>query len=155
MKRQTYTCPHCSLTVKYCNISRHIKSCYLNPANARICPNCQKVYHTRHNSKTCSRSCANTLFAKRGSDHPNWKESAYRTSCFAHHKKQCIICGEDKIVSVHHIDNNKSNNSPDNLVPLCPTHHQYVHSKYSEEVQPMIDRYLEDWLRERELNPQL
>lgn len=25
---------------------------------------------------------------------------------------------------------------------MCPTHHQYVHSKYASEVQPIIDAYV-------------
>ena len=77
-----------------------------------------------------------------GEDNPNWKSDAYRTTCFAHHEKKCIVCGEDKIVAVHHLDGNRENNSLNNLIPLCPTHHQYCHSRHLNEVLPIINKYL-------------
>lgn len=32
---------------------------------------------------------------------------------------QCIICGDDKRLAVHHIDYDKKNNNPTNLISLC------------------------------------
>lgn len=91
---------------------------------------------------TCSHSCSNTYF-RSGVNNPNHKNGDnYRTICFHYHKKECIICGEDKIVSVHHYDENHDNNEITNLVPLCPTHHQYVHSRYKDLVQDKIDEYI-------------
>ena len=55
------------------------------------------------------------------------------------------MCGEEKIVAVHHYDHDHTNNDIANLVPLCPTHHQYVHSRYIDEVQPFIDAYVKDF----------
>ena len=55
--------------------------------------------------------------------------------------KACIVCGEDNIVAVHHYDHNKKNNEPSNLIPLCPTHHQYVHSRYKHLVEDKIEVY--------------
>lgn len=66
----------------------------------------------------------------------------YRTICFANHEKKCIVCGETKIVEVHHLNENRKDNSPDNLVPVCPTHHQYIHSRYKNLVMPIIELYL-------------
>ena len=57
------------------------------------------------------------------------------------------MCEESKIVAAHHVNENKKDNRPENLVPLCPTHHQYVHSRYKDEVQPIIDAYLKKYLR--------
>ena len=74
----------------------------------------------------------------------------YRSICFRDHKKECIICGEDNIVAVHHYDHNHSNNDPGNLVPLCPTHHQYVHSSFSDLVKDKIDSYISSFLSSRE-----
>lgn len=49
--------------------------------------------------------------------------------------KQCIICGFDKIVDLHHLDHNHKNSSEDNLVGLCPNHHKMLHSKkYQQEI---------------------
>ncbi|WP_420645773.1 HNH endonuclease [Candidatus Leptofilum sp.] len=35
---------------------------------------------------------------------------------------RCAICGADKL-HLHHIDENPSNNDPENLIPLCPNCH--------------------------------
>jgi len=96
---------------------------------------------------TCGRACSNTYF-RSGKNHGNYsgKDESYRTICFAHHKKQCVVCGERKIVAVHHLDENRENNSPENLVPLCPTHHQYWHSRYKSEVEPIVLNYIKEFL---------
>jgi hypothetical protein len=110
------------------------------------CPICGTKFFTLKNHKkektTCSHSCANSFF-RSSINNPNWKDSCYRTTCFAFHKKECVICGENKIVEVHHYDGDKKNNTPENLIPLCPTHHQYYHSKYKLEVKPKIDKYIQ------------
>lgn len=44
--------------------------------------------------------------------------------------ESCQSCGYDKvpgILEVHHIDRNRSNNSPNNLVCLCPNCHNEEH----------------------------
>lgn len=38
-------------------------------------------------------------------------------------KFKCQICGNDEYLVVHHIDYNKKNSSPDNLITLCPACH--------------------------------
>jgi len=106
------------------------------------CPVCKNIKANLGNT-TCSNSCANTYF-RSGINNPNYNENsptAYIKICFSYHKKECIICGENKIVEVHHFDENHHNNSPENLVPLCPTHHQYYHSKYRYVVEPRIIEY--------------
>jgi hypothetical protein len=109
------------------------------------CPICGTKFFTLKNHKkektTCSHSCANSFF-RSSINNPNWKDSCYRTTCFAFHKKECVICGENKIVEVHHYDGDKKNNTPENLIPLCPTHHQYYHSKFKIEVKSKIDEYI-------------
>jgi len=42
--------------------------------------------------------------------------------------KVCVICGFNKIVDIHHIDSNKTNNSPKNLIGLCPNHHRMINN---------------------------
>jgi len=42
--------------------------------------------------------------------------------------KECVVCGFDKIVDIHHIDKNKQNNSPKNLIGLCPNHHRMINN---------------------------
>lgn len=138
----TRPCQYCQRNIQTPNLTKHEKMCFMNPDNVVQCQTCgTPIKNYRISKGTCSRSCANRLFRK-GEDNGNWKGTRYQSICFNHHEKCCIVCGEDKIVTVHHIDENHNNNDPVNLVPLCPTHHQYMHSRYWGEVQPYIDKYL-------------
>lgn len=137
-------CEHCNEEYGVNNIKKHEAQCYLNPDNLTLCKVCEEPIRKYKTSKgTCSRSCANTYF-KSGDRHGNWSGNNCQIICWNHHKKECIVCGEDKIVAVHHNDHNHNNNDPMNLIPLCPTHHQYVHSRYADEVQPIIDKYISE-----------
>lgn len=50
--------------------------------------------------------------------------------------ESCSLCGFNKIVELHHIDENRKNNSRENLVGLCPNHHKMLHDfRYREETQ--------------------
>ena len=114
-----------------------------------VCPVCGKLFTftpvpTKKDKVTCSTACANTYF-RSGSDNPNWNNDAYRSTCFLYHKKECVICKESNIVAVHHLDHNDKNNDPSNLVPLCPTHHQYWHSRYRPLVEPIIREYMNNF----------
>ena len=110
------------------------------------CVICSKKY--LGNAKTCSYSCSNKLF-RTGENNGNWKQDTYQSTCFLHHKKECVVCGENKIVAVHHFNENHKDNRPENLIPLCPTHHQYFHSRYRNIVEPKILSYLEIWKENR------
>jgi predicted HNH restriction endonuclease len=48
-----------------------------------------------------------------------------------------VTCSE-----VHHIDCNKENNKPNNLIPLCSNHHRMFHSRYRQLVSPLIEDYI-------------
>jgi len=114
----------------------------------KICPVCTGVFKTLKNHKdekiTCSRACANTYF-RSGANNGNYNNEAYRNICFQYHEKECVICKEKLILCVHHMDGNHKNNDPENLVPMCPTHHQYFHSRYRQMVEPQILEYLRKW----------
>lgn len=117
------------------------------------CPVCNTEFETQKNHPrekvTCSRSCSNTYF-RSGKNNPNWKDNTYRSTCFLYHDKKCIVCGENKIVDVYHYDENKLNNNPVNLIPLCPTHHTYYHSRYRDEVLPLIESYRSEFIKNNE-----
>jgi hypothetical protein len=113
------------------------------------CPVCQTPFEVRkgqqREKQTCSVSCANTFFRSK-ENHGNWIDDRseianYREICFKHHEKECVVCGEKNIVAVHHYDENHDNNEPSNLIPLCPTHHQYVHSSFAHLVQDKIEKF--------------
>ena len=118
------------------------------PTVTKKCPVCQKDFKAklgeRKEKQTCSYACANKHF-RSGENNGMWKdykESRYTKVCFKYHKKECVVCQEENIVSVHHFDHNHDNNDPANLVPLCPTHHQYVHSRYNDLVKDKIEEYV-------------
>lgn len=114
----------------------------------KICPICGKAFQALKNHKkekqTCSYACSNTLF-RSGENSGNWSDDAYRSTCFLFHKKECVICKESNIVEVHHHDENHTNNSPENLIPLCPTHHQYYHSRFKNLIINDINEYVQNW----------
>lgn len=120
------------------------------PIVEKKCPVCQTTFKTKQGAKkekeTCSYSCSNSFF-RSGESHPNWKESSYRSTCFLYHEKKCVICGEDKILDVHHYDENHKNNSPENLIPLCPTHHAYWHSRFKLLVEEKINEYKNNFIK--------
>ena len=49
--------------------------------------------------------------------------------------EKCVVCGFDKVIDIHHLDENKKNNSEKNLIGLCPNHHKMLHDfRYREEI---------------------
>ena len=106
----------------------------------KICPTCAKEFTTTKNSKektTCSRSCANSYF-RSGKNHPNYLGQNYRIKAIEEYGHSCVICDEKNIIEIHHLDENHQNNDINNLIPLCPTHHRYMHSKFKYLILPLI-----------------
>lgn len=106
----------------------------------KTCPICKTPFTPKYENEqiTCSYSCSNTYFARKRNPNPK----RYTTICWHHHEKKCVVCGENKIVAVHHMDENKKNNDPKNLVPLCPTHHGYWHSRYRNLIRDKVEKFL-------------
>lgn len=115
------------------------------------CPVCGDLFEAQKGhpkeKMTCGYACSNTYF-RTGPKNGQWKErnssvySSYRTTCFYYHGEQCIICGEKEVVDAHHLDGDRSNNVPENLIPLCPTHHCYIHRGKSHLIQEQINEYI-------------
>lgn len=137
-----HECQHCKRQISHPNHKRHEAKCKENAINQKECPIC-KTMHSK-SGETCSYSCSNTLF-RSGKNNPNYRGTSYTQICWEHHEKKCLVCGEDKIVATHHVNGNHNDNRPENLVPLCPTHHQYVHSRYKDMVAPIIDAYVKQY----------
>ncbi|NBP01950.1 MAG: hypothetical protein EBU90_17835 [Proteobacteria bacterium] len=138
MKYIKINCPKCDREIGKNNFSKHVDKCQ----GKKECPVCHKMF--TGNAITCSHSCSNKHF-RTGENNGNWKQDAYRSTCFNAHEKKCLICGEEKIVAVHHLNENHDDNRAENLIPLCPTHHQYVHSRYADDVLPIIKSYIENY----------
>jgi 5-methylcytosine-specific restriction endonuclease McrA len=106
---------------------------------SRFCITCGKeLPHrsaTRERVKHCSISCS-----KKREKAPSWKGGiwGYNTDFEKRIRIQirkrdgfCQICGIKsygaKNLHVHHIDQNKKNDNPENLITLCPLCHKRVH----------------------------
>jgi hypothetical protein len=127
-------CKICGREFTTSGVKNHEKFC-------KPCPVCGGFF-SKKTATTCSHGCANTFF-RSGADHGNWSANNYRMICFKAHGKKCIICNECNIVEVHHYDGDHKNNHQSNLIPLCPTHHQYWHSKYRYVVENRIRLFVE------------
>lgn len=117
------------------------------------CNHCGKIFevmlHDKDKRKFCSLKCGNQKI--RGAAIPKneedlYGEKKYRLICFRYHEKKCVVCGEANIVGVHHYDENHENNDPKNLVPICPTHHCYLHSNFKNLVSDKVDDYHKKFL---------
>ena len=139
-------CQFCSSEFSPANVRKHENQCFMNPDNLVECKHCSKPIKNYKSSKgTCSKSCANSFF-KVGAGNGNFKGESYQYICFSHHGKKCLVCGEEKIVAVHHLNEDHNDNRPENLVPLCPTHHQYMHSRFKSEIQYIVDDYINNFI---------
>ena len=140
-------CIYCNEKISIAGHKLHMRSCYLNPLNKKECPVCNKIIKN-YNNNTCSKSCAKIL-SNQGINHPRWKDDSksYISTCKEYHGLTCIICGEDKVFNVHHIDKNRNNNFPENLIPLCPTHHSYIHKGFSYLIQDKIDEFINNFTK--------
>ncbi len=143
-------CKFCKVEFPNSTIKNHQINCYLNPINKKLCPVCENPIKKFRDQITCSNKCKGIFFKDkiRKINDEYWDSKGqryYRYICFKYHKKECIICGEKIIISVHHYDHDHNNDSPKNLVPLCPTHHTYLHSKYSYLIKNDVDLYVKQF----------
>ncbi len=94
----------------------------------------------RNKSKTktyfCNRDCQTAAQTwGSGVDYTcNYKDGKqlYRTYALRTYPNECAECGYNDyvgVLDVHHIDGDRSNNSIDNLIVLCPIHHTMLTRK--------------------------
>lgn len=76
-------------------------------------------------------------------------QNGFRWVAFQYHGRKCIVCGEDGVLDVHHLNEIETDQNPANVVPLCPTHHRYLHSHWPDDVRPAINKYLDNWAGEQ------
>lgn len=118
------------------------------------CKCCSKVFKVKEREKVhpkkdayyCSRACANSVGGKaKSAKHFTVDKAGYRTIAWRYHEKKCIVCEEINVVAVHHMNEDHNDNRPENLVPLCPTHHQYMHSKHKCLIEHKVLEYIKNW----------
>ena len=78
----------------------------------------------------------------------HYKEGAYvdyRSLALMEYENKCAVCGWDEdidILEVHHIDENRNNNSLSNLIILCPVcHRKLTTGKYYLQDRVKINKY--------------
>lgn len=140
--KRTKRCRHCDKKLAPAGKTIHERSCYMNPKNLKLCPVCNKPIINFKENVTCGVHCAKIHFKEIYRKSYNKRMSSYKTICFHYHEKKCVVCGETKIIAAHHFDGNRKNNSPDNLVPLCPTHHAYWHSSFKYLILDKVKKYV-------------
>jgi hypothetical protein len=120
-----------------------------------FCYACSNVFNVKEREKLfpsksqyfCSRSCSNSIGGKAKSEKYHTDDVArYTTVAWRHHERKCLVCSEINIVAVHHLNGNHADNRPENLVPLCPTHHQYMHSRHKYLIENMVLEYIKNWV---------
>lgn len=103
------------------------------------------IARSRSKRYFCSRSCQlkwrHTVFI--GPKHSNWKygENAYRGIMLRRGVPRiCALCTEKnmQILTVHHLDNNRRNNKPNNLCWLCYNCHFLMHHYKLERERLMV-----------------
>ncbi|MFW5846624.1 MAG: hypothetical protein ACOCUU_00550 [Nanoarchaeota archaeon] len=134
----------------------------IKPHQAKgMCFNCYKKLKWQPKNKICKRcgrslphhakglcvGCYQTVF--RLDNNKAWNHMKNYNLDYETYKKitkKCAICGFDKVVDLHHLDQDKKNNSKENLIGLCPNHHKMLHTiKYRKEIFKL--------LREKGYNP--
>lgn len=56
------------------------------------------------------------------------KKYQYRERCLREKGEQCIACGVEEEIVVHHVDGDRNNNDMDNLIPVCGDCHAAIHA---------------------------
>ena len=113
--------------------------------NVSFIVNEREKLHPQRERYFCSRKCSNSIGGAAKARKYHYDEVAhYSTVAWRHHKRECLVCGENKVVAVHHLNENHSDNRPENLVPLCPTHHHYMHSKHRELIEEKVIEYVKE-----------
>lgn len=91
----------------------------------------------------CSRSCANSIGGKAKAE--KYGVTGYGVIAERYYKRQCAVCGVEDILDVHHIDENRENCHPSNLIFLCPNDHYRLHRNKDERVKKVIEGHGTAW----------
>lgn len=125
-----HECPRCG---------RHAKQ-----LNEFQCTNCgQVVYRKDSDIKKnqtgnffCSQQCGNEFKNRIRKESGEWDNSlSYRRKAFETYEHLCCVCGwneDERILEVHHKDEDRTNNMVNNLCILCPTCHRKITLGYYE-----------------------
>ena len=102
------------------------------------CKRCHRIL-PMHAKGLCD-GCYNSVFhLKKTREDNHTKYHNISPELYNKLTKQCVICGFQQVVDLHHLDEDKSNNSEKNLVGLCPNHHRmFHHSNFKQEILQLL-----------------
>lgn len=90
----------------------------------------------------CSRECGNRHKNVQREENGEWVASKnYRLRAFQNQEHKCAICNwneDERILEVHHVDENRENNLTENLKILCPTCHRKITLGYYKLVENQL-----------------
>lgn len=119
----------------------------------KFCSGCGAKFKPRNTRMTyCSRGCANRAHSKRmvGKGNSRYKNGTSYALLFRSVRPLilgrdggCVVCGTTRKLHVHHIDEDPTNNRPQNLVTLCHGHHM-THHKSNQTPWPWFADYAAD-----------
>jgi hypothetical protein len=144
-QRATPTCQACGDPAerkrKYCSGCRGKQPLPTRRLQRKMCPVCGTIFQPRSSRRVyCERQCANLAHARRmrGTGNSHFKAASSYTWVFREMKKiildrdgrGCVVCNDARRKSrivVHHIDEDPTNNHPENLIVLCTPCHMTHH----------------------------
>lgn len=115
-----HKCPNCG----------NKKGQYFNCAycGKKIYRSLSKIKKNKSGHFYCSYECGNLHKNQLRKESGEWDNSLnYRLRAFENYEHKCAVCGweeDERVLEVHHIDENRENNYLDNLIILCPICHR-------------------------------
>lgn len=123
---ENHKCPKCSEVVKV-----KLKCAYCGKEFERYV---SRLKDNKSGYYYCSKKCGNRHKNKLRAENGEWDNSLnYRLKAFEKLPHYCAVCHwneDERILEVHHKDENRANNSLDNLCILCPICHRKITLKY-------------------------
>lgn len=124
----------------YCSQECYIKNkpeTELLTKTCLFCKNIFQVHLTDKKQKYCSDKCSRIAMGirHRGEGHPSWKggcsfkpystdwTETLKRSIRERDRYTCQVCGKEPSIQVHHVDYDKKNCNPINLITLCKKCH--------------------------------
>ena len=117
-------CPNCGITKR----GQCVKCSY---CGKEIFRSIKEIEKNISGHFYCSRECGNrhkNILRKLSGEWDNGL-SNYRLRAMEFYKHECLCCGwdeDERILEVHHIDEDRNNNHISNLCILCPTCHRKI-----------------------------
>jgi hypothetical protein len=132
----SFICPNCKKeTIKHAKdlcITCYKKQSW-KPKVAK-CKRCERILPL-HAKNLCG-GCYNFVFhLQKAKEYNNTKKHNISPELYKKVTSSCTLCSFDKIVELHHLDENSLNNQEENLIGLCPNHHKMFHDyRFKQEI---------------------